>query len=261
MKTLLTLAISSFAVHGTASLKTFISVLGEKVLPVPSLLLNGLTNMSLVKKFDLPFRELLEGTFELAANRNFNLVLYIGYLGNASQADVILDMIEIYRDLISAIITDPVCGDHGRTYVPAEVIEQWPKIISRSDIVFPNTTELKILTGHKPDEMQQQENYAKKFTALFPATKLVITSINKSEGLTGIEVYGNDPFVYHLPTLERNFGGTGDALVSQFIANHFYLRHPFNEALRLATDQTHSLIKNSIDEGSDDLILKKWNHG
>ncbi len=259
-KALHVLAISSFAVHGTASLKTFITMLGDKILPVPSLLLNGLTNMSLVKKFDPPFHELLKGTFELAASRGLDLILYIGYLGKAEQADIIIEMIDTYRDSIKTIITDPVCGDHDRTYVPPEVIDQWPKIISRSDIAFPNITELKILTGHNPDDLNSSEKYVKKFTALFTNTKLVVTSIKKSSNSTGIEVYGEDPFLYELPILEKNFGGTGDALVSQFIVNHFYKLLPFNEALRLATDQTHSLIKNSIDEGSDDLILKKWNH-
>jgi len=145
------LAVSSFAVHGTASLKTFITVLGEKILPVPSLLLNGLTNMSLVKKFETPFKELLKGTFELAADRNLELILYIGYLGKAEQADIILEMASIYRDRIKTIITDPVCGDHGRKYVPDDVIARWPDIIRQSDLVFPNQTELKIVTGNAPD--------------------------------------------------------------------------------------------------------------
>ena len=152
MKTPYILAISSFAVHGTASLKTFITILGEKILPVPSLVLNGLTNMALVKKLDIPFKELLEGTFELAVNRDLDLILYIGYLGKAEHADVILEMIDTYRSHIKMIITDPVCGDHGRAYVPEEVIAKWPSIIGISDMVFPNITELKILTGHQPGD-------------------------------------------------------------------------------------------------------------
>jgi len=86
------LAISSYAVHGTASLKTFTAILGKKILPVPSIMLNGLTNMSLVRKFGMPFKELLQGTFDLAVNRQLELVLYVRYLGNAEQADVILRM-------------------------------------------------------------------------------------------------------------------------------------------------------------------------
>jgi pyridoxal/pyridoxine/pyridoxamine kinase len=257
MKVPYTLAIGSFAVHGTASLKTFITFLGEKILPVPSLLLNGLTNMSLVKKFEPPFHDLLKGTFELATSRNLDLILYIGYLGNASQADTILEMIATYRSAIKTIIADPVCGDHGRSYVPEDVIQQWPKIISKSDMAFPNITELKILTGHHPQDSQSLDEYVARFSNLFPTTRLIVTSVKSSAGSIGIELHGENPFLYYLPILQKDFGGTGDALVSQFILNHFYFRHSVNDALRLATDKTHCFIEHSIEKGSDDLILKQ----
>ena len=163
MKIPYTLVISSFAVHGTASLKTFISILGERILPVPTLILNGLTNMTLVKKLDIPFKELLQSTFDLAIARDLDLILYIGYLGKAEQADVILEMISIYNSHIKTIITDPVCGDHGRTYVPEDIIAQWPRIIGVSDLVFPNLTEIKILTGHQPDDNDDTGVYVKQF--------------------------------------------------------------------------------------------------
>ena len=159
MKQPYVLAISSFAVHGTASLKTFITVLGGKILPVPSLVLNGLTNMAIIKKLEIPFKELLQSSFDLAVYRQMDLILYIGYLGNAEQADIILEMINTYRSHIKTIITDPVCGDHGRAYVPAEVIAKWPALIRVSDMVFPNVTELKILTGNPPDGNQNAETY------------------------------------------------------------------------------------------------------
>jgi pyridoxine kinase len=255
VKTPYTLAISSFSVHGTASLKTFIALLGEKILPVPSLMLNGLTNMSLVKKFETPFKELLQSTFELAVHREMELILYIGYLGKAEQADIILKMINTYRSHIKVIITDPVCGDHGRKYVPDDVIERWPYIIRQSDLVFPNLTELKLLTGNEPDGGEVTENYVDLFQTLFPLTQLVVTSIKTAEDKIGIKFYGIKPFTYSHQLLPKNFGGSGDAFLSLFILNHFYKLQPFNEALKLAADQTYRLIKNSIDKGSDDLIL------
>src|SRR5690606_24573830 len=97
MKQTKILAINSFAVHGMASLKTIISILGSKVLPVPSVVLNGLTNMPHVQKHLLPFRELLEGSFKLVAERKQQVILYVGYLGSPDQVDVILDMIRHYR--------------------------------------------------------------------------------------------------------------------------------------------------------------------
>jgi pyridoxine kinase len=250
------LAISSFAVHGTASLKTFITVLGEKILPVPSLMLNGLTNMALVKKFDTPFSELLQGTLDLVVNRDLDLILYIGYLGKAEQADIILEMIEKYRSHIKTIITDPVCGDHGRKYVPDEVIERWPAIIEQSDVVFPNQTELKILTGNKPDATGEADNFIAEFKKIFPKPKLVITSIKTVEDTIGIQVTGDEAYTYLHPVLPKNYGGSGDAFLSLFILNHFYKSYSFNEALKLAADQTYQIIKNSIEKESDDLVLE-----
>jgi pyridoxal/pyridoxine/pyridoxamine kinase len=250
------LAISSFAVHGTASLKTFITILGEKVLPVPSLMLNGLTDMALVKKFDTPFKELLQSSLDLAVNRDLDLILYIGYLGKAEQADIILEMIGQYRSCIKTIITDPVCGDHGRTYVPDEVIEKWPSIVSQSDIVFPNQTEIKILTGNKPDATQETNYYIAQFNQRFPNTKLVVTSIKTGEDTIGIHLAGDNRYMYTHQVLPKNFGGSGDAFLSLFILNHFYKGLSFNDALKLAADQTYRIIKSSIEKGSDDLLLE-----
>lgn len=255
MKTPYILAISSYAVHGTASLKTFTSVLGEKILPVPSLMLNGLTNMSLVKKFDTPFRELLQGTFDLAVDRKLDIILYIGYLGKPEQADIILEMINTYRSSIRTIITDPVCGDHGRAYVPAEIIEKWPQLISVSDMVFPNLTEIRILTGNDPAATGADNAYIEQFKNRFPVKQMVITSIKSGDDGIGIRTYGKENYNYSHKKLPRNYGGSGDALLSLFILNRFYKLMSFHTALRLAADQTHYIIKNSIEKDSDDLIL------
>ena len=249
------LAIGSFAVHGTASLKTFISILGEKILPVPSLLLNGLTNMSLVNKFEPPFDELLKSTFELAEFRKLNLVLYIGYLGNANQVDVILEMIQKHRSLIETIIIDPVCGDHGRKYVPEAVIARWPELIVLADLVFPNITELKILTDNNPDAQIELDWLKLQFEIKYPKTKLIITSITTNDDNIGFEVTGDGGFTYMHAMLPKNYGGTGDAFLAMFILAHFYKNQPFNAALKLAADQTFTIIENSITKASDDLIF------
>ena len=250
------LAIGSFAVHGTASLKTFISILGEKILPVPSLLLNGLTNMGMVKKFEPPFDELLKSTFELAEFRKLDLVLYIGYLGNANQVDVIMQMIQQYKSIIKTIIIDPVCGDHGLKYVPNAVIECWPRLIVLADMVFPNMTELKILTDNPQDAQFELDWLKLQFEIKYPKTKLIITSITTNEDNIGFEVAGDGGFTYMHALLPKNYGGTGDAFLAQFILNYFYKNTSFNAALKLAADQTFTFIENSIAKTSDDLILE-----
>lgn len=256
MKTPHVLAISSFAVHGTASLKTFTTILGERILPVPSLMLNGLTNMALVKKFDVPLAELLQSSFELAVNRELELILYIGYLGKAEQVDVIINMINTYRPIIKTIIVDPVCGDHGRAYVPADVIARWPDLINLADLIFPNLTEIKILTGHEPDGIKADTFYIETFRKQHPNMQLVITSVKTNDDKTGIQYYKADEcYNYTHPVLPKNYGGTGDAFLGIFILNHFYNAMSFGEALRSAADQTYELIKKSINSNSNDLAL------
>ncbi|MFM9837812.1 MAG: bifunctional hydroxymethylpyrimidine kinase/phosphomethylpyrimidine kinase [Cyclobacteriaceae bacterium] len=254
MKNLYTLAISSFAVNGTASLKTFIRILGDKVLPVPSLILNGLTNMGAVRKLEIDFKELLTSSVELALHRDVELLFYIGYLGNANQANIICEIIEKYQTKIKAIIADPVCGDHGRTYVSNEVIAEWPKLISKADIAFPNITELKILTGHDPSDQLLMDHCVEQFKSKYPKPKLVITSFAQSSDTSGIAVFDNEPFYYTHQDIPQNYGGTGDALVAQFILNHFYKLKPFHQALKEATDQTYLIIKKSFEAGSKDLL-------
>lgn len=250
------LAISSFAVHGTASLKTLTTILGERILPVPSLILNGLTNMALVKKFDVPLAELLQSSFELAVNRELELILYIGYLGKAEQVDVIINMINTYRLIIKIIIVDPVCGDHGRAYVPADIISHWPELIKLADLVFPNLTEIKILTGHEPDGIEADTFYIETFRKQYPNIQLVITSVKTNDDKMGIQYYeGDECYSYAHTVLPKNYGGTGDAFLGIFILNHFYNAMSFGEALRSAADQTYELIKKSINSNSNDLAL------
>lgn len=251
------LAISSYAVHGVASLKIFIKVLGSAILPVPSLVLSGLTNIEGVKKFDVQFEELLENTLQLAALRKQQLIFYTGYLGKPEQADVVTRLINKYRNHIKAVITDPVCGDHGRAYVSDEIIAKWPDIITLSDIVFPNITELKLITGNAIDAIEPTAYYVDAFKKMYPDTQLVISSHKKNDDEIGVQLHANDGagFEFYQPLLAQNFGGSGDLLLALFIRYHFYDHLPVTDALRYATQQTSTIIKFSIDSGSDELLL------
>ncbi len=214
--------------------------------------------MGLVRKLDIPFNELLQSSLELAAARDLDLILYIGYLGKAAQADFILEMIQTYRHQIKTIIVDPVCGDHGRKYVPDDVIERWPLLVKKGDYVFPNLTELKILTGNPPDAADQDvEMFVREFQNRYPDTKLIVTSVKTYADTIGVIAFSGEAFGCFNPVLTKNFGGTGDAFLAHFILNYFYKQATFNEALKLAADTTWALMKYSIEKNGDDLILIK----
>jgi pyridoxine kinase len=252
------IAISSYAVHGVASLKIFIKVLGSNILPVPSLVLSGLTNIEGVKKFDLPFAELLENTLELAVLRKQRLIFYVGYLGHPEQAEIVINAIKKYREYIRVVITDPVCGDNGRTYVAEDIIAKWPDIIALSDLASPNFTELKLITGYPADAEGAPQIYIQKFKELYPNTGLIISSYPAGNHETGVQLHlDSSLFEYRLPVLAQNFGGSGDLLLSLFIRNRFFHNASVEEALRSATIQTYRTIKFSMDNKCDELQLNE----
>jgi pyridoxal/pyridoxine/pyridoxamine kinase len=124
-----------------------------------------------------------------------------------------------------------------------------------SDIVFPNLTELKLLSGFDLADDEPFTIYAAQFKQLYPSAELVLTSAVKDEQI-GIVSFGKEHFEYWHESLPKSFGGSGDAFLALFILNHYYRSHSFEEALKLAADQTHRLIKNSIQKHSDDLVLE-----
>jgi len=256
MTNLKVLVINSYAIHGTASLKAATAILGSRVLPVPSVMLNGLTNMPYVQKQSVPFKELLEGTFKLIVHRNQKIVLYIGYLGNPDQVDLILKVTAQYRDYIQTIITDPISGDHGRSYVSEGIIRRWPELVRISDLTFPNLTELKLLTGYPANDDQSSDVYLKYFKNLFPSTRLVVTSMTSDTTNIGVLYqYQDRKFRYNHSLLPQNFGGTGDAFVSYFILFYFFDRSGVENALRDAAEKIHERILYSIRAASDELLV------
>ncbi|RPD42585.1 bifunctional hydroxymethylpyrimidine kinase/phosphomethylpyrimidine kinase [Chitinophaga barathri] len=255
MESLKVLAVGSFAVHGTASLKAMIRILGSRVLPVPSVVLSGLTNMKSVTKLDVPFEKLLTEVFELSVYRRQKLILYIGYLGKPEQADILTTLIQKYKPNIQCVVTDPVCGDHGRMYVPVEIAEKWPALIRVSDMVFPNLSEIKILTGNDPAAEGGPEEYIRQFRSRYPDAELVVTSMLLNTEEIGVEMYGDRRFSFYHPYLSRNFGGSGDTFLALFILHFFYNKMPKEAALTEAAQQTSAYIAHSISLDADELVL------
>lgn len=212
--------------------------------------------MPFVQKHIPAFEELLEGTFKLIVHRNQKIILYIGYLGSAQQADIILRLVATYRDYIQLILTDPISGDHGRTYVPEEIIAKWPELIRISDFVFPNLTELKLITGHAASDEQNLETYLDVFKTLFPKTGLIVTSITSDTTNIGVMLRHEErKFQYSHPLLSQSFGGTGDAFLSYFILYHFYDSLSIENALRSASEKILERIAFSIQEKADELLV------
>lgn len=249
------LAIHSYAVLGTASLKAILSLLGSQVLPVPSLMLTGLTNIPGIRKFYPPFEEILVGTLELVRARKEQVILYIGYLGSVEQVELIKAAIATYRLEISAVVVDPVSGDQGRLYVPEEIVRVWPDLLSVADWALPNRTEALLMTQQDMQANLSGNEIMSAFSDQFPHLSFAITSLEVNPDITiGIWDQGQVSFVSHAH-VSQHFGGTGDVFAAHFI--HFHWKNGLGafESISKAAHATLACIRHSAAKKQEFLLL------
>ncbi|MFK7924021.1 MAG: bifunctional hydroxymethylpyrimidine kinase/phosphomethylpyrimidine kinase [Bacteroidia bacterium] len=249
------LCIHSLAIHGTASLKVMMRLLGTRLLPVASLYLSGLTNLKGIIKTQVDFEPLLKSTFELALQRQERLIVYIGYLGSAQQTHFIGQCLDDYADLIEAIVVDPVSGDHGRAYVPAEVIEAWPDLLERADWALPNFTELGIFSGLPLVGERSVESILTAFEVRFPKLNYLATSLPQENAIRlCLHQAGKRAFFTH-ELLTPHFGGTGDYFGANFVDALYLQKRSPEEAMQYAALQTLACIQRTIEGASPDLLI------
>lgn len=236
------LSVSSFAIHGSASLKLLLSKYGKYVLPVPSALFTDLTNNPLHQKFELPFRDLLESTLQIIAHNNQKIVFHVGYLSSAAQVEILLEKYTKYQSNIHALVVDPVMGDHGKWYVSPELLPAWKALLKEADFTTPNFTELKLLCGMEADELVDMDILLPLFKVQFPKCNLICTSVPGDEKQKIVSMENNFVLELNYPKHPQELGGTGDLFTASFIV-HYYIK---NYPLKIAIDNSHKLVSKAI---------------
>lgn len=238
-----------------ASMKVAAKILGSYLLPVPSLYLTGLTNIPNIQKFELPFEEMLMGSLSLAKQQQQKLLLYIGYLGSARQAQILAKAIELYRDIIQEIIVDPVSGDHGRLYVPEEVANQWPHLLRLADWAVPNCTELQYLSTGQMDSSMPATKYIEKFKEKFPHLSFIVTSLPAGQDI-GIYLYDqNSEWQMTHRRIEQQLGGSGDLFAAYFIENFWIKELSAKEGVQQSAEKCLETLDKSVNVSSKELLL------
>ncbi|MEL7119035.1 MAG: bifunctional hydroxymethylpyrimidine kinase/phosphomethylpyrimidine kinase [Bacteroidota bacterium] len=240
------LAISSLPTVGNAGLKNVLGILGNKVIPVPTLIISGLANMEGNQRFELPFGEILERSLWMAKKQSYQLIVYTGYMSQASQIDDVANILPKYKDIIHSTIVDPVCGDNGRAYVGRDIIDRFPVLLEKANWAIPNKTEIGLLTHNEMDnELEELSNAFKK---RFPNLNYIVTGIIDGDEIGNALHIDNQTQSFSHPYYQKHYSGTGDAFAALFIYYHFIRSLTAQLATQKAGEELASFIKSSIDE-------------
>lgn len=248
-------AINSFPANGNAGLKLVMSVLGTHVIPVPTLLLSGIGNMRGHERYPVPFKALLSSTLRLARENGQSLVIYVGYLGEASQAAIIADQLTRFADCIRLVIVDPVCGDNGRAYVPDDIIASWHQLLPLASLALPNITETALLAGLQPDSLPDPTLAVSAFRQRYPTLECIVTGIVAGDLIVNRWVQADQVTDFSQAYFSHYFSGTGDTFASLFIWFFAIKKLPKAQAIRQAGLHMEALIRRSIAAGSTDLLI------
>ena len=256
MKISKVLAINSFPANGNAGLKMVMSVLGTRVLPVPTLLLSGIGNMPGHQRYAVPFADLLDSTLTMARQNKYELIVYVGYLGSDGQAGIIADALTRFADLVKFVLIDPVCGDNGKPYTSEAIIESWHHLLPVADLALPNLTEMALLSGIRHTiDLTKPEPYLNAFREKYPDLDYIVTGIVTGDTIVNRWQTAGSSTDFSHRYYPHYFSGTGDTFASLFIRYRFFDDLSVANAIEEAGLTLERLIASSIETGCNELAI------
>ena len=185
---------------------------------------------------------------------------YVGYLGDVSHVDLV---IQIKNELLkqnAEFILDPVMGDNGKLY-PAfneRYVKAIRRLIKEADIILPNLTEACFLTDTKYRE-DYDEDYIKEIVnklVQLGAKKIVLTGIAYEKEMTGVVVFnGNEYHHFIHQKIDKSYHGTGDVYASTFLGAYLG-HHDLMRSAITAADFVVEAIKNTMSDPNHNYGVK-----
>ncbi|MCH4239468.1 MAG: pyridoxamine kinase [Oscillospiraceae bacterium] len=184
--------------------------------------------------------------------------IYTGFLGNATQIEIVQEFIKTFRGAGTLVMVDPAMADHGSLYATytAEMAEGTKKLCRQADIIVPNMTEAAMLLDEDyregPYTRTWVEETLHRLTALGPRV-VVLTGVWFAPELLGAAAYdrvtGETSYALsrHVP---GSYPGTGD-LFASVLLGALLNGHKLRDALQLAADFTACSIRRTYEAGTN----------
>ena len=249
-------AIHDLSCFGRCSLTIALPVLsamGCQCCPLPTALLSAHTGF--------PGNTFLDLTVEMgriadhwaAMDLQFDAI-YSGFLGSADQVDTVARFFDTFKKSGTAVIVDPVMGDHGTAYrtCTPELCRGMRVLAENSDVITPNLTEAALLLDRPYEEVRQADAYeVVRRLSLGGRRSVVLTGYSSESGQTGALCFDRDSGeskAVQTPREPQDFSGTGD-LFASVLAGGVARGVPLFQAAQAAADFVRDCIARTLAEG------------
>lgn len=249
-------AIHDLSCFGRCSLTIALPVLsamGCQCCPLPTALLSAHTGF--------PGNTFLDLTVEMgriadhwaAMDLQFDAI-YSGFLGSADQVDTVARFFDTFKKSDTAVIVDPVMGDHGTAYrtCTPELCRGMRVLAENSDVITPNLTEAALLLDRPYEEIRQADAYeVVRRLSLGGRRSVVLTGYSSEPGQTGTLCFDRDrgeSKAVQTPREPQDFSGTGD-LFASVLAGGVAKGVPLFQAAQAAADFVRDCIARTLAEG------------
>lgn len=249
-------AIHDLSCFGRCSLTIALPVLsamGCQCCPLPTALLSAHTGF--------PGNTFLDLTTEMgriadhwtAMDLQFGAI-YSGFLGSADQVDTVARFFNTFKKSDTAVIVDPVMGDHGTAYrtCTPELCRGMRVLAENADVITPNLTEAALLLDHPYEEIQRTDAYeVVRRLSVGGRRSVVLTGYSSESGQTGALCFDRDSGeskAVQTPREPQDFSGTGD-LFASVLAGGVARGVPLSQAAQAAADFVRDCIARTLAEG------------
>jgi pyridoxine kinase len=249
-------AIHDLSCFGRCSLTIALPVLsamGCQCCPLPTALLSAHTGFPGNTFLDLAAEMGRIAEHWAAMDLQFDAI-YSGFLGSADQVDTVARFFDTFKKSDTAVIVDPVMGDHGTAYrtCTPELCRGMRVLAENSDVITPNLTEAALLLDRPYEEIRQSDAYeVVRRLSLGGRRSVVLTGYSSESGQTGALCFDRDSGeskAVQTPREPQDFSGTGD-LFASVLAGGVARGVPLFQAAQAAADFVRDCIARTLAEG------------
>ena len=257
MKRILTIQdISCFGRCSTTIALPVLSAMGIETTVLPTAILSTHTMFK-----DYIKRDLTDTILPFAKQWKDNGVsfdaIYTGYLGTAKDIELVMNVIDLFRNKNTLLFVDPVFGDHGRTYagISEDYAAHCAQLCGKADYAVPNITEACLMTGTEYKE-EYDEDYIVKLADRvcgLGAAAAIVTGVSYScgkIGYYGLNRKSGKAFSYQNQKIDVSYHGTGD-LFSAAAAGALVCGKEPENAFMIAADYTAETIRVTKEDSDD----------